>query len=178
MLPAQMHALAVRHRLQYPVNARTDDGIRMRNGRPVTPERRIIPIEIPKQLLTIADIEAEIARLKALLASMKPAPAPQPEAPMPTFPAISTIQRAVTKHYGITLLDLVSDRRTAVTVLPRQVSIYLSREMTPRSFPFIGKHHGGRDHTTALSAWRKIGRLMETDAEMRATIEKLRAELA
>lgn len=79
---------------------------------------------------------------------------------------ISEIIAAVCDFYRISGNDLVSACRAAEIVYPRQVAIYLSRELTPKSFPLIGKMFGNRDHTTALHAWRKIKKLVETDERM------------
>src|SRR5690606_19882417 len=69
---------------------------------------------------------------------------------------IEDIQRIVARHYNVSRQELVSNRRTRMIVKPRQVAMYLSKTMTPRSFPEIGRRFGGRDHTTVLHAVRKI----------------------
>ena len=69
---------------------------------------------------------------------------------------IEDIQRVVAKHYNVSRQELVSNRRTRVIVKPRQIAMYLSKTLTPRSFPEIGRRFGGRDHTTVLHAVRKI----------------------
>lgn len=92
--------------------------------------------------------------------------------------SIDRVQRAVASEYGVTRLDLISSRRTADIVRPRQVAIYLAREMTPRSLPEIGRRFGGRDHTTALHAHRKIGALVASDPEIATHIDYLKAKIA
>jgi chromosomal replication initiator protein len=70
---------------------------------------------------------------------------------------IDIIQRAVlAKFPGVLLSDLKSNRRTAKVVLPRQIGMYLCREMTNKSLPDIGRRFGGRDHTTVIHAINKI----------------------
>lgn len=69
---------------------------------------------------------------------------------------VKTIQRVVADYYRVGVKDMVSDRRPKSICHPRQVAVYLAREMTPRSFPEIGVRFGGRDHTTIIHAWRKV----------------------
>lgn len=76
--------------------------------------------------------------------------------PGPQYPSIRDIQKAVCKHYDVKMVDLLSPRRTADIVKPRQVAMYLAKELTPHSLPQLGRRFGGRDHTTVLHAVRKI----------------------
>lgn len=69
---------------------------------------------------------------------------------------VDFIQRCVGEEFGITLQDFKSKKRTKNIVLPRQVAMYLSREMTDLSFPEIGTYFGGKDHTTVLHSYNKI----------------------
>ena len=69
---------------------------------------------------------------------------------------IEDIQKLVASHYSVTRADILSSRRTATVVKPRQVAMYLSKALTLRSLPEIGRRFGGRDHTTVLHAVRKI----------------------
>lgn len=78
---------------------------------------------------------------------------------------IEAIKRAVCQHYGISHNDIISDHRNHRVVRPRQVAIYLARKLTPRSYPEIGRNFGGRDHTTALSSYRRIERLLATNQD-------------
>lgn len=87
---------------------------------------------------------------------------------------IEDIQRIVARHYNVSRQELVSNRRTRVIVKPRQIAMYLSKTMTPRSFPEIGRRFGGRDHTTVLHAVRKIEELISTDQKLGHEIELLR----
>ena len=79
---------------------------------------------------------------------------------------IAEIKATVADHFGITVLDLESQRRTLDVVRPRQIVVYLARRLTPKSLPEIARRLGNRDHTTALSADRKIGLLLVTNAEI------------
>ena len=87
---------------------------------------------------------------------------------------IEDIQRVVAKHYNVSKTELLSNRRTQTVVKPRQVAMYLSKAMTPRSLPEIGRRFGGRDHTTVLHAVRKIEGLSSHDNTLAQELELLR----
>ncbi len=87
---------------------------------------------------------------------------------------IEDIQRIVARHYNVSRQELVSNRRTRVIVKPRQIAMYLSKTLTPRSFPEIGRRFGGRDHTTVLHAVRKIEELIAEDSKLSHEIELLK----
>lgn len=87
---------------------------------------------------------------------------------------IEDIQRIVARHYNVSRQELVSNRRTRVIVKPRQIAMYLSKTLTPRSFPEIGRRFGGRDHTTVLHAVRKIEELIAGDSKLSHEIELLK----
>lgn len=87
---------------------------------------------------------------------------------------IEDIQRVVARHYNVSRQELVSNRRTRVIVKPRQIAMYLSKTLTPRSFPEIGRRFGGRDHTTVLHAVRKIEELIAGDQKLNHEIELLK----
>lgn len=87
------------------------------------------------------------------------------------------IKLAVCDHFGVTHGDMISARRQKDIIPPRQVAMYLCKALTPSTFPAIGRAFGGRDHTTALHGFRKIERLILTDADLAATVAKIRAEL-
>jgi len=87
---------------------------------------------------------------------------------------IEDIQRIVARHYNVSKTELLSNRRTRTIVKPRQVAMYLSKVMTPRSLPEIGRRFGGRDHTTVLHAVRKIEDLSSADNTLAQELELLR----
>lgn len=87
---------------------------------------------------------------------------------------IEDIQRIVARHYNVSKTELLSNRRTRTIVKPRQVAMYLSKVMTPRSLPEIGRRFGGRDHTTVLHAVRKIEDLSGVDNTLAQELELLR----
>ena len=90
---------------------------------------------------------------------------------------IEDIQRVVARQYNVSRADLLSSRRTANVVRPRQVAMYLAKTLTLRSLPEIGRRFGGRDHTTVLHAVRKIENLVTTDGALAEEIELLKRQL-
>lgn len=90
---------------------------------------------------------------------------------------IEEIQRLVAKHYNVTKADMLSSRRNRSIVVPRQIAMYLSKVITPRSLPEIGRRFGGRDHTTVLHAVRKIEGLLARDNALAQDIELLKRQL-
>jgi len=90
---------------------------------------------------------------------------------------IEDIQRVVARQYNVSRSDLLSSRRTANVVRPRQVAMYLAKILTLRSLPEIGRRFGGRDHTTVLHAVRKIEALTGNDAAFAEEIESLKRQL-
>jgi chromosomal replication initiator protein len=88
------------------------------------------------------------------------------------------IQQAVAAHFGIKMSELRSKRRQRAIVFPRQVAMYLCRELTDASLPEIGRHFGGRDHTTVLHACAKIARMEEIDESVARLLWQLRRTLA
>ncbi len=100
---------------------------------------------------------------------------PQGEAaPEVTIPRI---QEAVSQRFGVTLDELVSPRRSQAVAYPRQVAMYLSRELTDASLPMIGKQFGGRDHTTVIHAKDKITRLIREDRSVYNLVQELTARI-
>ena len=87
---------------------------------------------------------------------------------------IEDIQRVVARQYNVSRADLLSSRRTANVVRPRQIAMYLAKTLTLRSLPEIGRRFGGRDHTTVLHAVRKIESLVGNDNTLAEEIELLK----
>jgi chromosomal replication initiator protein len=90
---------------------------------------------------------------------------------------IEDIQRVVARQYNVSRSDLLSSRRTANVVRPRQVAMYLAKTLTLRSLPEIGRRFGGRDHTTVLHAVRKIEALVNKDTALCEEVESLKRQL-
>jgi chromosomal replication initiator protein len=86
---------------------------------------------------------------------------------------IDFIQRCVVEEFGISLSDMKLKRRNKTIVLPRQIAMYLSRELTDQSFPEIGEYFGGKDHTTVLHSYNKIKEALLMDSDLKARINKI-----
>lgn len=114
--------------------------------------------------------------LAVLSAEWPAALAAPPDEPPPL--RVEVIQRVVARHYDTTRLELISQRRTAKVVRPRQVAMYIAKMMTVLSLPQIGRQFGNRDHTTILHAVRKIRWLIESDQDLADKIAEIRVELA
>jgi chromosomal replication initiator protein len=90
-----------------------------------------------------------------------------------TRPTIDRIQRATAKEFGIELDELLSKRRARAIARPRQVAMYLSKTLTTRSLPDIGRRFGGRDHTTVIHAVKRIESLRSEDTVLNKHIEQI-----
>jgi len=90
---------------------------------------------------------------------------------------IEEIQKRVSEHFNVRVTDMHSARRARAVARPRQVAMYLSKQLTARSLPEIGRKFGGRDHTTVMHAVRKIEELKSTDPGFAEDIELLRRML-
>jgi len=90
---------------------------------------------------------------------------------------IDEIQKRVAEHYNIKVADMHSARRARTVARPRQVAMYLSKQLTPRSLPEIGRKFGGRDHTTVMHAVRKVEELCSQDRSFAEDVELLRRML-
>ncbi len=90
---------------------------------------------------------------------------------------IAEIKEAVAERFGIAASEMVSDRRAREIARPRQVAMYLARNLTPKSLPEIGRMFGNRDHTTVMHALRRIEQLRATDYELDANIVTLTADI-
>ncbi len=90
---------------------------------------------------------------------------------------VEEIKDAACRQFGLSTDELTSSSRTARVAWPRQVAMYLARELTGESLPAIGRHFGGRDHTTVLHAWRRASARVASDESSRQAVEKLCREL-
>lgn len=90
---------------------------------------------------------------------------------------IDEIQRKVSDHYRIRQAEMSSARRAREVARPRQVAMYLAKQLTPRSLPEIGRRFGGRDHTTVIHAVKQIEKLRQLDAELDADVRLLIRQL-
>lgn len=110
------------------------------------------------------DINADLAAeaLKDIIPSSKP-----------KVITIHEIQRVVGEHFNVKLEDFKAKKRTKSVAFPRQIAMYLSRELTDFSLPKIGEEFGGRDHTTVIHAHEKISKLRQTDSQFEKQIKEL-----
>ena len=114
------------------------------------------------------DINADLAAeaLKDIIPNSKP-----------KIISIADIQRAVGEHFNVKLEDFKAKKRTKSVAYPRQIAMYLSRELTDSSLPKIGEEFGGRDHTTVIHAHEKISKLMQTDTQLQEHIKEINSTL-
>src|SRR5690625_2113547 len=114
------------------------------------------------------DIDAALAAdaLKDIIPSNKPKEI-----------TIKAIQEFVGEKYDVKVDEILAKKRTKAIVLPRQIAMYLSRELTDSSLPNIGKEFGGRDHTTVLHAHDKISKMIKEDTLLNKEIEELTEQL-
>jgi chromosomal replication initiator protein len=91
--------------------------------------------------------------------------------------SIKRIQDLVAERFSLSLEELCGDKRSQNIVYPRQVAMYLSRELTDSSLPKIGKEFGGRDHTTVIHATSKIARLIREDRSVYNLVQELTARV-
>ena len=90
---------------------------------------------------------------------------------------IDEIQKRVAEHFNIKTAEMQSSRRARIVARPRQVAMYLAKQLTSRSLPEIGRKFGGRDHTTVIHAVKKIEELSASDTALAEDVELLRRML-
>ena len=91
--------------------------------------------------------------------------------------SIDEIQRRVAEHYNIRLSDMIGPKRVRNFARPRQVAMYLCKQLTSRSLPEIGRRFGGRDHTTVMHGVKRIEELRQQDGQIDEDVELLRRAL-
>ncbi|WP_284140669.1 MULTISPECIES: chromosomal replication initiator protein DnaA [unclassified Virgibacillus] len=114
------------------------------------------------------DIDAALAAdaLKDIIPSNKP-----------KVVTIKKIQEVVGEKYNLKLEDFIAKKRTKSIAFPRQIAMYLSRELTDSSLPKIGEEFGGRDHTTVIHAHEKIAKMIDSDTLLQKEIEEIKEEI-
>ncbi len=90
---------------------------------------------------------------------------------------IAEIQEMVAKYYQVSVTDIKGRKRVKQIVMPRQIAMYLARELTDSSLPQIGREFGGKDHTTVIHAVDKIEKAASADADLKASIIELKNKL-
>jgi chromosomal replication initiator protein len=91
---------------------------------------------------------------------------------------VEAVQKEVAAYFNVKLADLKSPKRHQAIARPRQIAMYLARKLCKVSYPELGQRFGGKDHTTVLSAFRKIEQLVQTDPKTRHTVEELERHLS
>ena len=91
--------------------------------------------------------------------------------------AMEDIQEVVCSQFHVKLTELKSRRRSKTLVHPRQIAMYLCRELTDASYPEIGRHFGGKDHTTIIHACRQVTKAKEADQSLQTTLENLKEQI-
>jgi chromosomal replication initiator protein len=91
---------------------------------------------------------------------------------------VEAVQKEVANYFNVKLADLKSPKRHQAIARPRQIAMYLARKLCKASYPELGQRFGGKDHTTVLSACRKIEELVQSDAKTRHTVEELERHLS
>jgi chromosomal replication initiator protein len=91
--------------------------------------------------------------------------------------SVHDIQERICEAFGVSMDQLLSSSRAASATWPRQVAMYLSRELTDQTLPAIGRAFGGRNHTTVLHAWRRTAERMATDRNAYDTVRRLTEDL-
>ena len=91
--------------------------------------------------------------------------------------SVENIQKTTAEYYNIKMSDILSKRRSRSVARPRQMAMFLAKELTNYSLPEIGEAFGGRDHTTVIHAVKTITRLSEQDDEMKKNISQIKSLL-
>jgi hypothetical protein len=159
---AQVHARLMGNPAQKRVNKPTRE-----------PEVRSEPVveivEVARRPLDIAGTMREVVALAVAASPVSDAP-PEPHV---STRSIRFVLDHVAAFYGVTVMDMLSDRREQDVIWPRHIAMHLARKFTLKSFPEIGRHFGGRDHTTVLSGATKIERAQESNELLRGEIAEL-----
>ncbi|GFO56791.1 chromosomal replication initiator protein DnaA [Geomonas sp. Red276] len=90
---------------------------------------------------------------------------------------VEMIQKMVAEHFRIKVSELKSDKRLKTLVVPRQIAIFICRELTKASYPEIGEKFGGKDHSTIIHSVKKVEKQMAADADFKATVEDIKKKL-
>ena len=90
---------------------------------------------------------------------------------------IESIQKIVCNHFEINLREMLSERRSRYLVRPRQIAMYLTKNLTSKSLPEIGREFAGRDHTTVIHSVKTIHKLKDKDKEISKAIEKIKNKI-
>ena len=90
---------------------------------------------------------------------------------------VEMIQKHVADHFKIKVAELKSDKRLKTFVVPRQIAMFICRELTKSSYPEIGEKFGGKDHSTIIHSVKKIEKLMTSDLQLKSIVDNLKKQL-
>lgn len=124
---------------------------------------------------TIMKEDISLAFARSVLSEASAAPASH--TPSPRTITAEGVQKVVAEHFGVTLTDLLSPKRTKALVLARRTAMYLCRELTPLSLTSIAEVFRRRDHTTVMNACRQMEKALGREEELKQIVERLRRQL-
>lgn len=182
VLESQLRASELRRRLLHPANGRISSDLEVVSSTTARRQReesydaiRRAKQDFERQeafeeaLREQAENRREVLIIAAAMSDDEPVP--------PTLPKVAEIIKVVCDRYQLNRNEMLSPRRQAQIVLPRQIAMYLAYELTVNSYPEIGRRFGGRDHTTVLHAVRKVKRLVESFPQLAAEILEIKKSL-
>lgn len=178
MLDSQVTAREVRERLRNPPNGHISSELEIKTE-PELRKIRLADSEEDRKQRRERAITAMVARAieRSRLDTVAAADRRRRDAER-GYPPVERIIKEACLWFGVTRLDVISDRRHAEAVYPRHVIMFLARHHTPLSLPQIGARIGGRDHTTILSGVKKIQKRLDSGDELlAANLESLRKVL-
>ena len=91
--------------------------------------------------------------------------------------SVDDIKKAVATHFNLKVADIISKRRTKNLSFPRHIAMYLCRKHTTASYPEIGEHFGGRDHSSVIHAATVVSSKLSTDAQVKVFVEEIEKRL-
>lgn len=182
VLESQLRASELRRRLFNPANGRASSDLDVvpaatarRQREEIRDAARRAKADFDRQeafeeaLREQAETRREVLIIAAAMKEDEPAP--------PSLPKVAEIIKIVCDRYQLSRNEMLSPRRQAQIVLPRQIAMYLAHELTINSYPEIGRRFGGRDHTTVLHAVRKIKNLVESFPQLAGEILEIKKSL-
>lgn len=182
------HARAVKARLWNPPASRQSSELDIVSGTALRKQRQFVVDQQSSQEAEAKRAEADFRRQSALDDLMRRVLTEHTRAKTIAArifleeqiqpPKIIAILEVVSRRYNVSILDIRSQRRNARFVLPRMVVAYLARHLTFMSYPEIGRRLGNRDHTTILSAVRKIKARMQSDPDFAREVTALKNHFA
>jgi hypothetical protein len=144
------------------------------------PDKIIFPQDVTVEPTTFVPLQyAAPKKEPAKETNIVPLPVEEPlQTVLQRRPSISMIVSTVAAFYDLTLIEICSNHRSAAIVWPRHVATWLCKKLTTHSFPFIGRHLGGRDHTTCINACRRVEARLKDDERFADEIHVIKLRIA